>query len=183
MASIRLLLQIAVQYDLLIHHMDVKSAYLNFPLDYEIYVKLPKGFKGKNGNYVWKLKKSLYGLKQSSWTWNATFHNYLTTQNFIQSPVDPCMLVQNVHNQISFLLLWVDGILIASKTKAHLMQIKTRLNTRFKMTDLGKSSWFLGIQFECKNNTIKRNLDTSRRYYQSSAWQIANHTQLHVKWI
>ena len=37
------------------------------------------------------------------------------------------------------------------------MQIKTRLKSRFKMTDLGKLSWFLGIQFECENNTIKTN--------------------------
>ena len=56
MAFIRLLLQIAVQYDLLIHHMDVKSAYLNAPLDYEIYVEPLEGFKGKNENYVRKLK-------------------------------------------------------------------------------------------------------------------------------
>ena len=56
MTSIRLLLQIAVQYDLLIHHMDVKSAYLNACLDYEIYVELPEGFESRNGNYVWKLK-------------------------------------------------------------------------------------------------------------------------------
>ena len=55
MASIRLILQTAVQYDLLIHHIDVNSAYLNAPLAYEIYVELPEGFKGKNGNYVWKL--------------------------------------------------------------------------------------------------------------------------------
>ena len=55
----RLLLQIAVQYDLLIHHMNVKSAYLNVPLDYEIYVELSEDFKGKNGNYIWKLKKIL----------------------------------------------------------------------------------------------------------------------------
>ena len=53
--------------------MDVKSAYLNAPLDYEIYVELPEGFEGKNGNYVWKLK-SLYGLKQSGRTWNKIFH-------------------------------------------------------------------------------------------------------------
>ena len=65
------------------------------------------------------------------------------------------MYVQNVHNQISIILLWEDNILIASKTEAHLMQIKTRLNSRFKMTDLGTLSWFLGIQFECENNTIK----------------------------
>ena len=47
MASIKLLLQLAVQYDLLIHHMDVKSVF-NAPLDYEIYVDLPEGFEGKN---------------------------------------------------------------------------------------------------------------------------------------
>ena len=49
-----------------IHHMDVVSVYLNGPLDYEIYVEPPEGFKGKDGNYVWKHKKSLCGLKRSS---------------------------------------------------------------------------------------------------------------------
>ena len=44
-----------------------------------------------------------------------------------------------------------------SKTEAHFMQIKTRLNFRFKMTDLGKLFWFLGIQFECENSTIEMN--------------------------
>ena len=63
MASIRLLLQIAVQYDLLIHHIDVKSAYLNDSFNYEIVVEPPGGFKGKNGNYVWKLKKILIWVK------------------------------------------------------------------------------------------------------------------------
>ena len=50
-------------------------------------------------------KKALYGLKQSGRTWNKTFHTYLTTQNFGQSPKDPFMYVQNVHNQISGILL------------------------------------------------------------------------------
>ena len=123
MASIRLLLQKAVQYDLLIHHMDVKCAYLNASLDYEIYVEPPEGFKDKNGNYVWKLKKSLYGLKQSGQTWNKTFHTYLTTQNFVQSSVDPCIYIQNVYDQISVILLWVD-ILIASKNEVHLCKLR-----------------------------------------------------------
>ena len=52
MASIRWLLQIAVQYDLLIHHMNVNSAYLNAHLDYKIYVEQPEGVEGKNGNYM-----------------------------------------------------------------------------------------------------------------------------------
>ena len=123
------------EFDLLIHHMDIKSAYLNVPLDCEIYVEPPEGFKGKNGNYVSKLKKSLCGLKQCCQTWNKTFRTYSATLNFIQSPVDPCMYIQNANIQISIILLRVDDILIASKTEAHLMQIKTRLNSRFKMTD------------------------------------------------
>ena len=84
------------------------------------------------------------------------FHTYLTTQNFKLSPVDPCMYVQNV-KQVSIILLWVDDILIASKTEADFMTIKAKLNYKFKMTDLGKLSWFLRIQFECKNSTIKMN--------------------------
>ena len=56
MASIRLLFQIAVQYNMLIHHVDVKSAILNAHLDYKIYVDPPGGFESKKGNYVWKLK-------------------------------------------------------------------------------------------------------------------------------
>ena len=63
MTSIKLLLQIAVQYDLLLNYMDVKSAYLNVPLDYEIYIEPPEGFEGTNGNYVWKLKEILIWVK------------------------------------------------------------------------------------------------------------------------
>ena len=69
---------------------------------------MKEGFKDKNGKNVWKPKNTLYRLKQSDRTWNKTFHTYLTTQNFVLSPADPCMYVQNIHNQISIILLWVD---------------------------------------------------------------------------
>lgn len=49
-----------------VHQMDVKSAYLNAEIDEEIYVRQPEGYiePGKE-TYVWKLLKSLYGLKQA----------------------------------------------------------------------------------------------------------------------
>ena len=99
-----------------------------------------KALKVRMGIMFGNFFKSFYGLKQSSQTWKKTFHTYLTTQNLVKSPVDLCMYVQNIHNQISITLLWVDDILIASKTEAYLIQIKTKLNSRFKMTDLGKLS-------------------------------------------
>ena len=65
MSSIGFLLQIAGQYNLLIHHMDVKSAYLNVPFDYKIFRDPPKGFEDK-WELFGNLKKFLYGLKQQS---------------------------------------------------------------------------------------------------------------------
>ena len=74
LSTIRMVINIAVQCEYLIHQMDVKSAYLNAPIDCEIYMDQPEGFEkgvyGRNGRkLVYKLKKSLYGLKQSANNW------------------------------------------------------------------------------------------------------------------
>ena len=61
--------------------MDVKAAYLNAPIDCELYVEQPEGYevKSKTGEkLVPKLKKSFYGLKQSGKNWNNKLHSYLT---------------------------------------------------------------------------------------------------------
>ena len=78
--SLRMLLQIAVQYDLIVHQMDVKTAYLNAPIDCEIYVNQPEGFEIESPDgerLVCKLYKSLYGLKQSGRNWNNFLHTFL----------------------------------------------------------------------------------------------------------
>ena len=68
MTSIRVVLQKAAQENLLLHRMDVKTAYLINP---------PEGYEEKEG-IVYKLEKSLYGLKQSGRNWNRVLHNCLT---------------------------------------------------------------------------------------------------------
>ena len=71
--------------DLIVHQMDVKTAYLNAPIDREIYIEQPEGFR-KSGNsgetLVCKLKRSLYGLKQSGRNWNNLLHDYLANEKF-----------------------------------------------------------------------------------------------------
>ena len=92
MSTVRTLLQRTVQQDMIVHQMDVKTAYLNAPNDCEIYIKQPEGFEqvGENGEtLVWKLKKSLYGLKQSGRNWNNLLHDFLIHEEFIQSRADP----------------------------------------------------------------------------------------------
>ena len=63
-----MLVQLAVQNDIINHRMNVKTTYLNAPIDCDIYMEQPKGFEkvGKSSEQlVYKLKKSLYSLKQS----------------------------------------------------------------------------------------------------------------------
>ena len=75
---VRMLMQLAVQKGMVIHQMDVKTAYLNAPIDCELYVEQIEGYeqKGPNGQkLVCKLKKSLYGLKQSGRNWNSMLHD------------------------------------------------------------------------------------------------------------
>lgn len=153
MSSIRLFTQLAIENDFEIHQMDVKAAFLNAPIDCEIYVEQPKGFelKSKNDNeyLVLKLKKSLYGLKQSGRNWNNLLDTHLQNEGFTRSINDPCVYFKP-NNKI-FLLVWVDDLLIASKADA-IKYTKKTLEENFQMKDLGRVSYFLGMQFENNEN-------------------------------
>ena len=61
--SIRILLAIVAHYNYEIWQMDVKIAFLNGNLSEEVYMTQPEGFISKDGNKVWKLQRSIYGLK------------------------------------------------------------------------------------------------------------------------
>ena len=94
MTSIRVLMQLAAEYGLILHQMDVKNAYLNAPIDYELYVEQPQGYEevGISGEKLfWKLKKSSYGLKQSGRNWNLMIHEFFSDNGFSQSTADPCV--------------------------------------------------------------------------------------------
>lgn len=68
--AIRLLLSYAINHDIILYQMDVKSAFLNGVIEEEVYVKQPPGFEDlKHPDHVYKLKKSLYGLKQAPRAW------------------------------------------------------------------------------------------------------------------
>ena len=139
-------MQIAVQYDLLLHQMDVKSAYLHAPIDEEIYVNQPAGYV--TPNKVWRLNKSLYGLKQSGRNWHQTLNSYLKEQGFDQSTADPCVFIKHESNDVTILLVWVDDIIIATNTTDLMSDIKSKLSLKFRMKDLGELSSFLGIKFQ-----------------------------------
>jgi hypothetical protein len=87
MESVRLLLALAAQEGWCVHHIDVKSAFLNGDLKEEVYVHQPPGFAipNKEGK-VLRLRKALYGLRQAPRAWNAKLDSTLRRMGFEQSP-------------------------------------------------------------------------------------------------
>jgi len=79
--SYRALLSLAAKMNLKAHHLDIETAFLNGTLDKEIYMKALDGF-GTEKNDLWKLLKSLYGLKQASHVWNKLLDGTLKKLSF-----------------------------------------------------------------------------------------------------
>ena len=106
---------------------------------------------------VYKLNKSLYGLKQSGRNWNNMLHTYLLENNFVQNAVDHCICTMKNENEMVIILVWVDDLIIAATNDELLSKIKQMLNDKFHMKDLGTLSYFLGISFEQGEGYVKMN--------------------------
>ena len=164
LTSVRALLQIATQHDLILRQMDDKTTHLNAPIDCEIYMDQAEGFEvpsSSNGRLVYKLNKSLYGLKQSCRNWNNVLHCFLLDNQFIQNPVDDCVYIKQSGSKMVVMLVWVDDIIIAASDMVLMSETKQMLKERFRMKDLGRPSYFLGIDFEQGDGFVKMN---KRRY-------------------
>ena len=158
--SIRILMQLAAQYDLTVHQMDVRAAFLHAPIDHEIYMEQPEGFEefSEDGDkLVYRLKKSLYGLKQSGKNWNKVLHEYLKNDGFVRNEVDHCVYRKQTDNGVIILAVWVDDLIIASNNIDMLCQFKDNMKCKFSMKDLGKISHFLGMDFKQEGGIIKMN--------------------------
>jgi transposase InsO family protein len=115
--TLRLLLAIATQRKLKIHHFDAKTAFLNGELKETIYMKQPEGFVDAKEELVCKLNKSIYGLKQAAKVWNEKLHGALTKLGFKQSTSDPCLYSKIKSKALQYIaeesreLLWIRRLL------------------------------------------------------------------------
>ena len=81
--TIRCVVAIGAALDLEMHQMDVKSAYLNPYLEEDIYMDQPKGFEeDSRGKLKCKLRKAIYGLRQSGREWYKDIDGTLMGQGF-----------------------------------------------------------------------------------------------------
>ncbi|GJR91234.1 retrotransposon protein, putative, ty1-copia subclass [Tanacetum coccineum] len=145
--AIRILIAIAAFYDYEIWQMDVKTAFLNGYLDEDIYMVQPEGFiDPKHPRKVCKLQRSIYGLKQASRSWNKRFDEEIKRFGFTQNLDEPCVYQKASGRNVTFLILYVDDIIIMRNHIPSLQSVKAYLGKKFAMKDLGETAFILGIK-------------------------------------
>ena len=126
--SIRMLIAIASIYNIEIHQMDVKTAFLNGDLDEEIYMEQPEGFVSKgNENKFCRLVKSLYGLKQAPKQWHAKFDSVMMRNDFRIKECDKCVYHKQIGQSYVMICLYVDDMLIFGPNTQVIETIKKML--------------------------------------------------------
>ena len=144
--SIRTVIALAMQNGLRLHQMDVTTAFLNGELKEEVYMKQPEGFIAEDEKrLVCKLKRSIYGLKQSPRCWNSVLDEHLKKMGFVQTASDPCLYVKS-EGEMFIIAVYVDDLLLAVKSEQLLAEAKRSLAGQFKMKDMGKLEYFLGVK-------------------------------------
>ncbi|KAJ0941493.1 putative RNA-directed DNA polymerase [Helianthus annuus] len=153
--TIRLLLALAAKEGWVVHHLDVKSAFLNGDLEEEVYVSQPDGFViEKKENCVYKLRKALYGLRQAPRAWNAKLDKTLKDMGFKRCSQE--QVVYKLQKSKSDLIVgvYVDDLIVTGADETKIKEFKEKMKKVFDMSDLGKLSYYLGIEVEQSEKVI-----------------------------
>lgn len=148
----------AALFDLEIAQMDAVTAFLNSDIDRDVYINMPPLWKEKGklieNDTVCKLEKALYGLKQSPRLWQDKLSKALKSLGFEKLRANNCVYRNSDTNFI--IVTYIDDFLIIRPKGKTLERLKADLQTQFNMEDIGKASYFVGVQITCdqENKTI-----------------------------
>src|SRR6516165_7148502 len=144
--------------------MDIKIAFFNGKLLEDVYMMQPDGFVDpQNANKICKLQRSIYGLKQASRTWNQRFDKIVKQFDFVQNGDEPCVYKKVSGSALTFIVLYVDDILLIGNDIPMLQSVKNWLSMTFSMKDLGEAAYILGIKIY--RDRSKRLLGLSQSAY------------------
>jgi len=147
-ATVRTVLSLALSRNWSVHQLDVKNAFLHGTLTETVYCSQPSGFEDSaHPDFVCRLNKSFYGLKQDPRAWYSRFAAFLVSLGFVESKSDTSLFVLRRQSDTAYLLLYVDDIVLTASSMDFLRRIISALQQEFSMKDLGELHHFLGCMF------------------------------------
>jgi Reverse transcriptase (RNA-dependent DNA polymerase) len=160
--TVRVLLSLAANLDWPLHQFDVKNAFLYGDLEEEIYMDVPPGYEVDSyKSMVCRLKRSLYGLKQSPHAWFGRFSNAMKSYGYQQSDSDHTLFLKHNQGKVTVLIIYVDDMVITGDDLMEIQTLEKRLSKEFDMKNLGGLKYFLGIEV----TRSKQDIVLSQRKY------------------
>ncbi|GJX07830.1 retrovirus-related pol polyprotein from transposon TNT 1-94 [Tanacetum coccineum] len=145
--AVRLFIAYAANKSFLVYQMDVKTTFLNTPLNEEVCVNYPDGFVDPHPpDKVYRLKKALYGLKQAPRAWYDELSNFLVSKGFSKGYIDLTRFITKKGEDILLVQIYVDDIIFGSTNPKLSKKFKKLMHNKFEMSMMGELKFFLGIQ-------------------------------------
>jgi hypothetical protein len=152
--SLRIILVLSVIYQTELEQLDVKTAFLNASVSEDIYVSIPEGMN-MNEDYVLKLKKALYGIKQAPREWNQEITKFLLNLGYVACKKDACLYIKiSKNNNIIVVGLFVDDMLVLyfRNDRDEWKNDKRKLKEKYDLTEMGQVKQILGMRVTKLNN-------------------------------
>lgn len=144
--TLRAFLAMVAIEDMMLHQLDVKTAFLNGELEEDIWMQQPPGYELHGHEFACHLHKALYGLKQAPRAWQTRLKRELNESGFKASAADPSLYILDEHDCRVYVLVYVDDMLLACKHMEGIDMVKRKLQAAFDIHDLGEAGTFLGME-------------------------------------
>ena len=135
-----------------LYQLDIKNVFFHGDLAKEVYIEQPPGFvaQGESG-LVCRLRRSLYGLKQSPRAWFDRFSSVVQEFGMLRSTTDHSVFYH--HNSLGQ-CIYLDNIVSIGSDQDGIQKLKQHLFTHFQSKDLGKLNYFLKIEIAQSSSSV-----------------------------
>lgn len=149
--TIRVFFAIVIQMRLDYVQYDVATAFLNGTLEDEVYLTPPEGIKCPD-NKVLKLRKSIYGLRQSPRCWQTKLNNILSHVGLVATTSDPSLYTGQYNNTKVIMIVYVDDGIAAANNKQTLIDIIHKIGQQIKIK-IVDNDCFVGFEINRINSS------------------------------
>jgi hypothetical protein len=144
-----MLLAYTTHHSFKLYQMDVKSTFLNGPIKKDVYVKQPPDFKSEEyHNHVYRLHKTLYGLKQTPRVWYECLRVFLIENDFRIANADSTLFTRKMRKYLLISKTYVDDIIFGSTSKSFYKEFRKIMTDGFEMSMMGVLTFFIGFQIK-----------------------------------